>query len=179
MTDPIVQGIVAKLYGDPEAERMVSDVTADGQAPTLQWRAVSNPQHLMFHTAAEALDYGRGMARNVYGSSVHRVDVESREVGPWRRSVDLSTHHARVAYIAADPAIRRMVYGGHKAQAVVALREAAADAGWSVDITEAREAVTEAQATLPHEYDPASWVTGRVTCLVCGGGETAPQHGAQ
>lgn len=60
----------------------------------LEWRAVISltatgarvfeskaPQ--VFDTEEAALEYGRGIARKVYGSSWHTVTVESREVGPW------------------------------------------------------------------------------------------------
>lgn len=41
------------------------------------------PQVLIFSTSEEAAAYGRHMAQNVYGASVHSVTVEERRVDPW------------------------------------------------------------------------------------------------
>lgn len=37
-----------------------------------------------FASTGAATKYGRGMANNVYGASVHSVSVEQREVGEWQ-----------------------------------------------------------------------------------------------
>jgi hypothetical protein len=49
--------------------------------------AARHPQTPTFPTGAEAGEHGRAMARNVYGSSVHRVEVEMREMTPWQTVV--------------------------------------------------------------------------------------------
>ena len=41
-------------------------------------------QEFEFGTGPDAAEHGRRMTRNVYGSSVHRVEVEMSETTPWR-----------------------------------------------------------------------------------------------
>jgi hypothetical protein len=52
--------------------------------PPARTHVVDGYEHSkVFETAAEALDFARGMAQTVYGGSVHRAGVQRRLVGGW------------------------------------------------------------------------------------------------